>query len=272
MSGALQQDPRRLVSPFLSTIMSPVFQPAPPFPRTAIGFRPEYLDFERGIRVGNLEENERITRILKLALEHRYREPFVTERFGRGVFWQWIGFLPRANRTAKPVSSNVSFGCSKFFLTVDTDEKLFKCGFSVERGFRKNVDFPAIELKRDWDWHRLLKSLTPGGAMARELKRLVSREGFQIDAGSWDSISPIAGDALPTMPKLKKILDDAPGTSWAGFQVYYPMSEKEVLSSSGVDLIEAMIAIFGEVTPAMNLCMQIRLEQRAPGAVQENGV
>ena len=68
------------------------------------GFRPEYLDFEHGIRVGNLEEHERITRILKLALEARYAQPFVTERWGRGVFWQWIGFLARANRTAKPLS------------------------------------------------------------------------------------------------------------------------------------------------------------------------
>jgi hypothetical protein len=62
------------------------------------------------------------------------------------------------------------------------------------------------------------------------------------------------------MSKLKKVLDDAPEESWAGFQVYYPMSEKEVRSSSGVDLIEAMMAIFEEVTPAMNLCMQSRLE------------
>ena len=57
----------------------------------AVGFRPEFLDFERGIHVGNLEENQRITRILKLALEARYGQPFVTERWGRGVYWQWIG-------------------------------------------------------------------------------------------------------------------------------------------------------------------------------------
>ena len=31
--------------------------------KTAIGFKPEYLDFARGIRVGNLEPHERITRI-----------------------------------------------------------------------------------------------------------------------------------------------------------------------------------------------------------------
>ena len=69
-------------------------------PRTAIDFKPEYLDFKRGIRVGNLEDNQRITRILKLAIEEEFQEPFVTERFGRGVYWQWIGFLVRANRSA----------------------------------------------------------------------------------------------------------------------------------------------------------------------------
>ena len=51
-----------------------------PLPAVAIGFRPEFLDFRRGIRVGNLEDHERITRILKLALEARYRQAFVTER------------------------------------------------------------------------------------------------------------------------------------------------------------------------------------------------
>jgi len=240
--------------------MSPQFQPARPFPRAAIGFLPGYLDFQRGIRVGNLEDNQRITRILKLALEARYREPFVTERYGRGVYWQWIGFLPRANRSAKPVSSKVSFGCSKFFLTVDTEEQLFKCGFSVERGFRESPDFPAIELKPDWDWHRLVKTLKPSGAMARELRRLVLREGFQIDAGGWEDRYAVAKNKFPSMAKLKKILGSAPPASWAGFQVYYPMPEKEVRSSSGVDLVESMMAIFEEVTPAMNLCMQIRLE------------
>jgi hypothetical protein len=240
--------------------MSRPFQPAQPFPRTAIGFLPDYLDFDHGIRVGNLEDNQRITRILKLALEARYQEPFVTERYGRGVFWQWIGFLPRANRSAKPISSKVSFGCSKFFLTVDTEGRLFKCGFSVERGFRKNPDFPGIELKPDWDWHRLTAALKPSGAMARELKRLVSVEGFQIDAGCWDDLFTVSKNTFPGMPRLKKVLDDAPGTSWAGFQVYYPMSEKEVQGSSGVDLAESMMAIFEEVTPAMNFCMQIRLE------------
>ena len=230
-------------------------------PRSAIGFMPEYLDFKRGIRVGNLDDNQRITRILKLAIEDAYQESFVTERFGRGVYWQWIGFLPRANRAAKPESSSVSFGCSKFFLTMDTEEQLFKCGFSVERGFRKAPPQSSkFELKPDWDWYRLLKVLKPSSAMARELKRLVVREGFVIDAGSWEDRGSLPKGKLPAMVKLRKMLEDAPATSWAGFQVYYPMQEEEVRGSSGVDLIEAMVAIFREVTPAMNLCMQIQLD------------
>ena len=240
--------------------MSQQYRAARPFPRTAIGFSPEYLDFEKGIRVGNLEENQRITRILKLALESRYREPFVTERYGRGVYWQWIGFVLRANRSAKPMSSKVSFGCAKFFLTVDTEEQLFKCGFSVERGFVESPDYPGTELKPDWDWHRLTDSLKPSGVMARELKRLVLREGFQIDAGGWEERRPITKSNFPSMARLKKTLDEAPRASWAGFQVYYPMGPNEVRGSSGVDLVESMMAIFEEVTPAMNLCMQVRLE------------
>ena len=234
-----------------------------PFPRSAIGFLSEYLDFQKGIRVGNLEDNQRVTRILKLALEARYREPFVTERYGRGVYWQWIGFLPRSNRSAKPVSSKVSFGCSKFFLTVDMEEQVFKCGFSVERGMiQPPPDFPKIGLKPDWDWHRLVAALKPGGSMERELKRLVIREGFLIDAGGWESRTPFGKNTFPSMAKLKKILQEAPKSSWAGFQVYYPMTEKEVRGSVGVDLIESMMAIFDEVTPSMNHCMQIHLGGR----------
>ena len=71
-----------------------------PLPSTAIAFRPEYLDFRRGIHVGNLEENERITRILKLALEARYQQAFVTERWRRARLLEWIALLPRADREA----------------------------------------------------------------------------------------------------------------------------------------------------------------------------
>jgi hypothetical protein len=233
-------------------------------PKVAIGFRPEFLDFRRGIRVGNLEDHERITRILKLALEARYGEPFVTERWGRGVFWQWIGYLPRANRAAKPLSSHVSFGCAKFFLAVETGEQLFKCGLQVERGYLKaSAEHRDYKLGPDWDWHRLVKALKAGSTMERELRRLVLREGFALRAGSWETDPLRFSKAdFPDLGKLRRCLQTAPGNHWAGFQLYYPMSESEVRSSTGVDLVESILAVFSEVTRAMNLCMQVQLREQ----------
>jgi hypothetical protein len=232
-----------------------------PLPTAAIAFRPEFLDFRRGIHVGNLEENERITRILKLGLEAQYRQGFVTERWGRGVFWQWIGFLPRADRDAKPISSKVSFGCSKFFITVETEQKIFKCGMQVERGYIKAPPTsPECELGSDWDWHRLVSCLRPAGPAERELRRLVQREGFHLFAGGWDVESAqFSKDNYPGVNKLRQSLAAAPEDRWAGFQVYYPMGEEEVRGSTGVDLVESMLAVFREVTPLMNLTMQIQL-------------
>ena len=234
-----------------------------PIPKVAIAFRPEFLDFQRGIRVGNLAGNERITRILKLELESRYCQPFVTERWGRGVYWQWIGYLPRANREVKPVSSHVSFGCSKFFIMVDTEEKLFECGLQIERGYLKPPrDYLQCKLQSDWDWHRLLMALKSRSPMEAELKRLVMREGFRLHAGGWDGESgPITRKSFPGMLTLRRRLEAAPGNRWAGFQLYYPSTESEVRSSTGLDLVESMLAVFREVTPAMNLCMQIPLNE-----------
>ncbi|MFB3815055.1 MAG: hypothetical protein ACE14L_13180 [Terriglobales bacterium] len=225
-------------------------------PALGVGFRPEFLDFKRGIRVGNLEDNERITRILKLALEARYGQQFVTERWGRGVHWRWIGFLTRANRAAKPISSNVSFGCAKFFVMLDTDDHLFKCGMQVERGFLKAPrDFRQGQLRDDWDWHRVVAALKPNSPMERELKRLVGREGFCLHGGTWDDRGDFPGE-LPSMRALKRRLVEAPANHWAGFQVYYAMTEDDVRGSTGLDLVESIMAIFGEVTPLMNLAMQ----------------
>ncbi len=220
------------------------------------------MDFKRGIRVGNLEENERITRILKLALEERYAQPFVTERWGRGVFWRWIGYLPRANKTCKPLSSSVSFGCSKFFIEVDTDEALFKCGLQVERGYvRAPRGSRECQLQADWDWHRLVKAMKPGAPMERHLKRLLVREGFCLFAGAWSEGSrEFSKSDFPEMRHLRRVLETATKNTWAGFQLYYAMDQADVRSSTGVDLVESMLAVFEEVTPVMNLCMEIALD------------
>lgn len=131
---------------------------------TGEAFRPEWFDFAHGIRVGNLEPHERITQILKYHLEIRYNTSFVTDRWGRGVFWQWICWLPRANREAKPISHDVNFGCAKLFISVEQEKKIFKSGLQIERGYAAGPEpYPGCLLKPDWDWHRLMK---PSAALA----------------------------------------------------------------------------------------------------------
>jgi hypothetical protein len=143
---------------------------------------------------------------------------------------------------------------------IDQGEQLFKCGFSVERGM---IDpppkFPQIHLQPDWDWHRLLDGLTAGSLLEKELKRLVVREDFSIDAGNFDNRHTVSRGKFPGAEKLKKILTGAAPDAWAGLQVYYPMPEKDVRASTGADLVDAMMAIFNETTHAMNLCMQVQL-------------
>ncbi len=225
-----------------------------------IGFRPEFLDFRRGIRVGRLQDHERITRLLKLALEERYRQPFLTERWGRGVYWQWIGFLTRANRDAKPLSSAASFGCAKFFVMMDTEEERFKCGMQVERGYLKAPpERRRCRLAQDWDWRRLIRALAPHSVLERELDRLVRREEFWIHAGNWDQGEAFYRAKYPGVRAVRRAAEGAPANCWAGVQIYYPMTREEVRASSGPDLIESMLAVFEELRPAMNVCMQTPL-------------
>jgi hypothetical protein len=233
-------------------------------------FRPAFLDFERGIHVGNLTEAERITRILKLALEARYGQPFVTERWGRGVYWKWIGFLPRANRAAKPISSDVSFGCSKLFLDVDTEERCANFGLQIERGFEKPPrEHRQFALRSDWDWHRFVAALKPRSAMARELDRLVRREGFLLHAGCWGAERMLFSKAnYPGPLQLRRTLEKAPANQWAGVQLFYRMSERDVVTATGLDLVESMLAAYREVVPAMNLCMQVELIDRLGASPQ----
>jgi hypothetical protein len=62
------------------------------------------------------------------------------------------------------------------------------------------------------------------------------------------------------MVKLRSQLQAVAKNHWSGFQIFYPMRESEVQAATGVDLVESMMAVFKEVTPAMNLCMQIQLD------------
>ena len=228
---------------------------------TGEGFRPEWIDFERGIRVGNLEPHERITRILKYRLESRYRTGFVTDRWGRGVYWQWICWLPRADREAKPLSAGANFGCAKLFISVQRPARVFQCGLQVERGFVSGrPGIPGIILRDDWDWHRLLAQCAKGTLLEEEMRRLLAREGFtaRVEGEGVDAVFT-AGN-FTSARQVRAAARRCPLNGWAGFQLFYPMPEREVKASRGYELVQGILGVFSEVTEAMNQCMQVRLE------------
>jgi hypothetical protein len=222
-------------------------------------FRPEFLDFERGIRVGHLEPQERVTQLLKARLQKGYGQPFIIDRWGRGVYWQWICFLPKANRLAKPASNNMNFGCAKYFISIEREDKLFKAGMQIERGLTAGKEGPF--LADDWDWHRLLGAVRGDRGFWRLLRRLVSEEGFEVFAGSWPDGATFTRRNMPAPAGLLSVLQEARPDTWAGFQVYYPMTPEEVRQSSGADLVDAMAAVFDELAPLMNACMDITIRR-----------
>lgn len=227
---------------------------------TGAAFQPAWIDFERGIRVGNLEPHERITQILKYGLEQRHGTKFVTDRWGRGVYWQWICWLPRANREAKPVSSGTNFGCAKLFISLDRTQRVFQCGCTVERGYvRGRPSIPGILLKSDWDWHRLMAQCAAGTELDRELVRLLRREGFRATVTGPGGTAAFDGKSFRSARQIRDAARRAPPADWAGFSLFYPMPEQEIRSSSGYDLVQGILGAFAEVTPAMNRCMQVPL-------------
>ncbi len=228
---------------------------------TGEAFRPEWIDFERGIRVGNLEPHERITQILKHRLEEMYTTAFVTDRWGRGVYWQWICWVPRENRQAKPVSSNTNFGSAKLFISLDRDARIFQFGMTVERGVaRGRPSFPGILLKRDWDWHRLMKQCVKGSALDHEMERLVRREGFTASVGG--AGVQLKASSFRSAAQVKAAAARAPAGDWAGFNLFYPMPEKELRSATGYEIVQAVLGAFTEVVPLMNMCMALPLVSR----------
>jgi hypothetical protein len=222
---------------------------------TGQAFKAAWIDFEHGIRVGNLQPHERITQILRWNLEERWTTKFVTDRWGRGVYWKWICWVPRANRDAKPVSNKVNWGCSKFYIMLDHDRDAFAFGLSVERGEKRTP--PA-----DYDWHRFMAQCRKGSALDDEVRRLLAREGFTIALyGS----APLRLDAasFTSLGQVRRAVEKAPARGFLGMDLSYAMPRAEVHAEKGADLVQAVLAGFAAVTPAMNLCMDVPLTSRA---------
>jgi hypothetical protein len=226
---------------------------------TGEAFRTQWIDFTHGIRVGNLEPHQRITKILKYRLEEKYKTGFVTDRWGRGVYWQWICWLNRANRDAKTVSRGVNFGCAKLFISVDRYAKVFQCGLQIERGYAKGHGDKAWGLKKDWDWNRLVAQCRAESPCEAEIRRLVKREGFiaRMEGGGREAVF---GADFDFAAGIREAARRMPADQWAGFQVFYPIPEAEVRAASGYELVQAVLGAFTEVIPLMNMCVQVGLD------------
>lgn len=225
-------------------------------------YRTEWIDFDRGLRVGNLEKHERITQILKYLLEQRFQQPFVCDRWGRGSFWQWICWVPRRNREAKPVSSNVNFSCAKLYISADREERVFESGFQVERGPVTGPErYPGCRLKPDWDWNQLVRWLRKGTVLDQELARLLKREGFRVNIGGWEALGTFDASNFKSAGQLRRLVRKIPDDAWIGFQLFYPLPEDEVRAMSGYELVQAVMGVFTEVTRALNQVLSVPLPE-----------
>ncbi len=215
-------------------------------------FRSEYLDFERGIRVGRLEVEERLTQILKHRLTERYGVRMICDRWGRGVYWQWLCWVPEPNKKAKPLSAGHNFGSTKFYVTIDREHRVFHSGMQVERAPKHPAEKWPLTVEHDWDWHVLLKALSKD-ALPRHLSRLLS-EGFRIRVGAFASRTEYTQNTWD-LNACRRKAQRFSAKAWGGFQLFWPMPEREVQATSGPELVNAIMAVFAEVTPVMNLCM-----------------
>ena len=219
----------------------------------ASNFDRSFLDFERGIRVGHLDPSQRITQIVKALLIARHNVDMICDRWGRGVYWQWVCWVPRPNREAKPLSSGHNFASAKFFVSIDRDDREIAAGMQIERAASKGgADSFGVSLQRDWDWHVMLKALK-GKPLPAEIKRLL-HEGFRVRVGPFSSLTEYNSSNW-NPASCHRCAARFPSDEWGMFQLAYAIPEKEVRRTSGAELIEAVLGVFDEVTKAMNYCM-----------------
>ena len=77
----------------------------------------------------------------------------------------------------------MNFGCAKLFISAEREQRVFKSGLQIERGYVDGPEpYPGCLLKDDWDWHRLIAQCAVGSVLDKELHRLVTR---RVRRRSW---------------------------------------------------------------------------------------
>ena len=85
----------------------------------------------------------------------------------------------------------------------------------------------------------------------------MKRAGFIAEVGNFESNTVFNGKNFKSARQIRDAAKNYSKREWVGFQLYYPMPEKEVRASSGYELIKAICGVFEEVLPAMNCCMDV---------------
>jgi hypothetical protein len=246
---------------------------APPLP-VHPAFKREFLDFERGIRMGGLEPQERITQIIKYDLVSKHHQDFVIDKWGRGRFWQWICWICRANRDGKPISGGLSFAAAKFYLSLESDPRQLTAGLQIERARlrpARGAGPDEVYAAEDWDFYRLVKGLKAGSPIDAELRRLVTREGFTVHVGGTEGGLTLRGRKWAGAAVIGRACREIPAEAWGWFQCCYAIPEKELLMMNGSEIVAAVVAIFDELTPLMNRITSEAYLTEAPRRRAESG-
>jgi len=143
--------------------------------KTAIGFKPEYLDCTRGIRVGNLEDHQRITRISKQA--SRRATAKTSSPNGGDAASSGSGSAPQpcqsrgqaqVERRKLRVLEVLHHGRHRI--------RRFKCGMQWSAATCARRRGTAVPASVRLDWHRLVSAIQPRSVTYRDLQRLLADE------------------------------------------------------------------------------------------------
>lgn len=217
-------------------------------------FKNEFIDFKHGIRVGHLEKEQRITQILKEQLLKIFKEDFIIDHWGRGIFWPYIWFCPRANLKAKKFEGSGQFPSAKYFIGVDSERSLFLSGFYVESGYEK-AEEPRYQRNEDWDWNHFINRLKNEPSFQKELERLIVKEGFELAIGFEENLNVFNRKNFQGLQPIRDEIERRLREDWVVVQVYYPLSGKELKSMKGDDIVQSIIGIWIELVQLLNGCL-----------------
>jgi len=181
---------------------------------------------------------------------------------GRGVYWQWICWLSRANREAKPTSSAYNFGCAKLFISVDKPGRVFQSGLQIERGQavgRRSTPAPCWRTTGTGtdSWHRPAEGPRSRTSSGVSLSRGLRHRGRRLRPLNADRRASWKGAAA-----LRAAARRATPGRWLPSSSTTPCrSRGRVVHGSRARA--GHLGTFTEVLGVMNAAMQVPWPQRA---------